>query len=67
LAKSKFYLFNSLTLMVWGVYHFCSGVLVVRGLLDFFAIISFVLIFLIMAFLDFLVPIKTYNLGLALD
>jgi hypothetical protein len=53
--------------MVWGVYHFCSGVLVVRGLLDFFAIISFVLIFLIMAFLDFLVPIKTYNLGLALD
>jgi hypothetical protein len=35
LAKSKFYLFNPLTVMVWGGYHFCSGILVVRGLLDF--------------------------------
>jgi hypothetical protein len=34
LAKSKFYLFNSPNVMVWGVYHFCSGILVVRGLLN---------------------------------
>jgi hypothetical protein len=35
LAKSNFYLFNPLTVMVWGGYHFCSGILVVRGLLNF--------------------------------
>jgi hypothetical protein len=35
LTKSKFYLLNSLTMMVWCVYHFCSGILVVRGLLNF--------------------------------
>jgi hypothetical protein len=35
LAKSNFYLFNPLTVMVWGSYHFCSGILVVRGLLIF--------------------------------
>jgi hypothetical protein len=34
-AKSKFNLFNLLNVMMWGVYHFCSGVLVVEGLLNF--------------------------------
>jgi hypothetical protein len=53
--------------MGWGVYHFYSGVLVVRSLLNFLAIFVFVLIFLIMAFLDFLVPNKIYNLGLSLN
>jgi hypothetical protein len=53
--------------MGWGVYHFCSGVLVVRSLLIFLAIFVIALIFLIMAFLDFLVPNKIYNRGLALD
>jgi hypothetical protein len=47
---------------VWGVYHFCSGILVVTGLLIFLAIIVFALIFLIMAFLDFLMPNKIINL-----
>jgi hypothetical protein len=53
--------------MGWGIYHFCSGVLVVRDLLNFFAIFVIILIFLIMVFIDFLVPNKIYNLGLALD
>jgi hypothetical protein len=35
LAKSMFYLFKLLTVMVWGFYHFCSGILVVRDLLNF--------------------------------
>jgi hypothetical protein len=34
-ANFKFYLFSSLILMGWCVYHFCSGVLVVRSLLNF--------------------------------
>jgi hypothetical protein len=34
LAKSKFYLFNPLTVIVWCGYHFCSGILVVRGILN---------------------------------
>jgi hypothetical protein len=32
-------------MMGWGVYYFCSGVLVVRGLLDFFTNFEMVLIF----------------------
>jgi hypothetical protein len=52
--------------MGWGVYYFCSGVLAVRSLLNFLAISAMVLIFLIMAFLDFLVPNKINNLALAL-
>jgi hypothetical protein len=31
----KFYLFTLLKMMDWGVYHFCSGVLVVTSPLDF--------------------------------
>jgi hypothetical protein len=31
----KFYLFNPLKIMGSGGYHFCSGVLVVRSLLNF--------------------------------
>jgi hypothetical protein len=56
LAKSKFYLSNSLTVMVWGVYHFCSGMLVVRGLLNFYCHYCMCPIFLTMAFVDFLMP-----------
>jgi hypothetical protein len=56
LAKSKFYLFNSLTVMVWGVYHFCSGILVVRGLLNFSCHYCMCHVFLTMAFVDFLMP-----------
>jgi hypothetical protein len=56
LDKSKFYLFISLTVMVWGVYHFCSGILVVRGLLIFFCYYCMCPIFLTMAFVDFLMP-----------
>jgi hypothetical protein len=33
--KIKFYLFTLLKMMGWGVYHFCSGVLVVTSSLDF--------------------------------
>jgi hypothetical protein len=50
-----------------GVYYFCSGILAVRSLLNFSYHFSMVLIFLIMAFLDFLVPNKIINLELALD
>jgi hypothetical protein len=32
----KFYLFTLLKMMGWGVYHFCSGVLVVTSPLDFY-------------------------------
>jgi hypothetical protein len=60
-------MFNSLIVMGWGVYHFCSGVLSNKSLLNFSAIFAMVLIILIMAFLDFLVPNKINNLGLALD
>jgi hypothetical protein len=31
----KFYLFNPLKMMGWGIYHFCSGVLVVTSPLNF--------------------------------
>jgi hypothetical protein len=31
----KFYLFNPLKMMDWGIYHFCSGVLVVTSPLNF--------------------------------
>jgi hypothetical protein len=31
----KFYLFTLFKMMDWGVYHFCSGVLVVTSPLDF--------------------------------
>jgi hypothetical protein len=34
--KIKFYLFTLLKMMGWGVYHFCSGVLVVTSPLDFY-------------------------------
>jgi hypothetical protein len=34
-AKIKFELFNPLIMMGWGVYYFCSDVLVVRSLLKF--------------------------------
>jgi hypothetical protein len=34
-AKIKFELFNPLIMMGWGIYYFCSGVLVVRSLLNF--------------------------------
>jgi hypothetical protein len=53
--------------MGWGVYHFCSDVLSVRSLLNFLVIFALVLVFLIMAFHDFLVPNKIFNHGLALD
>ena len=49
------------------VYYFCSGVLAVRSLLKFPYHFCSGLIFLIMVFLDFLVPNKIINLGLALD
>jgi hypothetical protein len=32
----KFYLFTLFKMMGWGVYHFCSGVLVVTSPLDFY-------------------------------
>jgi hypothetical protein len=32
----KFYLFTLLKMMGWGVYHFCSGVLVVTSPLDIY-------------------------------
>jgi hypothetical protein len=53
--------------MGWGVYYFFSGVLAVRSLLKFPYHFCSGLIFLIMVFLDFLVPNKIINLGLALD
>jgi hypothetical protein len=51
----------------WGVYHFCSGVLVVRSLLNFSCHFCICPYLLNHGFLDFLVPNKIYNLGLALD
>jgi hypothetical protein len=47
--------------MVCGVYHFCSGIILVRDLLNFSCIIVFDLTFLIMAFLDFLMPNNIIN------
>jgi hypothetical protein len=39
----KFYLFTLLKMMGWGVYHFCSGVLVVTSPLDFFKNLGLIL------------------------
>jgi hypothetical protein len=54
-------------IMDWGAYYFCRGVLVVRSLLKFSYQFEMVLIFLIMVFLDLLVPNKIFHLGLALN
>jgi hypothetical protein len=56
LSKTIFELFSSLIVRGWGVYYFCSGVLVVRSLLNFYYHFDMVLIFLVMVFLGFLVP-----------
>jgi hypothetical protein len=63
----KFYLFNPLKMMGWGIYHFCNGVLVVTSLLNFFTNFEIVLVFLIMGFLVLLVPNKTFHLEFVLD
>jgi hypothetical protein len=65
--NTKFYLFNPLKMMGWGIYHFCSGVLVVRSLLIFFTNFEMVLIFLIMVFLVLLMLNKSFHLGFVLD
>jgi hypothetical protein len=52
--------------MGWGVDYFWSGVLAVRILLKFSYHFCNGPYFLIMVSLDFLVPNKTINLGLAL-
>jgi hypothetical protein len=49
------------------VYHFCSGVVVVRSLLIFLTNFEMVPIFLIMPFLDLFVPNKLFHLGFVLD
>jgi hypothetical protein len=54
-------------MMGWGIYYFCSGVLAIRSLLKFSYHFLNGPYILIMAFLDFLVPNKIINLGLALD
>jgi hypothetical protein len=54
-------------MMGWGIYHFCSGVLVVRSLLIFFTNFEMVLIFLIMVFLVLLMLNKSFHLGFVLD
>jgi hypothetical protein len=54
-------------MMGWGVYYICSGVLVVRSLLNFSYHFEMVLIFLIMVFLGSLLPNKLFNPGLVLD
>jgi hypothetical protein len=54
-------------MMGWGVYYFCSGVLVVRSLLNFFTIFVMGLIFLIMVFLGSLLPNELFNPVLALN
>jgi hypothetical protein len=54
-------------MMGWGVYHFCSGVLSVKSLVNCSCHFAMVLIILILAFLDFLMTNKIINLGLALD
>jgi hypothetical protein len=56
LSKTIFELFSSLIVRGWGVYYFCSGVLVVRSLLNSYYHFDMVLIFLVMVFLGFLVP-----------
>jgi hypothetical protein len=66
-AKTIFKLFSSLIVRGWGVYYFCSGVLVIRSLLNFFYHFGMVLIFLIMVFLGSLLPNKLFNPVLVLD
>jgi hypothetical protein len=61
-TKTIFELFSSLIVRGWGVYYFCSGVLVVRSLLNFLFLFTVVLTFLIMVFLGFLVPNKYLTL-----
>jgi hypothetical protein len=61
-AKTIFELFSSLIVRGLGVYYFCSGVLVVRSLLNFLYLFTVVLAFLIMVFLGFLVPNKYLTL-----
>jgi hypothetical protein len=56
LAKSKFYLFNPLTVIFWGGYYFYSGTIVVKGLLHFSITFAYALIFLIIIFLKYLIP-----------
>jgi hypothetical protein len=46
----KFYLFTLLKMMDWGVYHFCSGILVVTSPLDVFNNFEIVFIILIIVF-----------------
>jgi hypothetical protein len=53
--------------MGWGVYHFLVMFYKLGVYSIFLTIFAMVLIFLIMAFLDFLVPNKIINPGLALD
>jgi hypothetical protein len=53
--------------MGWGVYYFCSGVLVVRSLLIFLTIFKMGLILLILVFLGSLLPNKLFNPRLVLD
>jgi hypothetical protein len=50
----------------WGVYHFCSGVLVVTSPLIFFTNFEIVCLILIIVFLVLLVHNKTFYLELAL-
>jgi hypothetical protein len=66
-AKTIFELFSSLIMRGWGVYYFCSGVLVVRSLLNFSYHFEMVLIFLIMVFLGSLLPNKLFHSVLVLD
>jgi hypothetical protein len=65
--NTKFYLFNPLKMMGWGIYHFWSGVLVVTSLLNFVTNFEIVLIFLIITFLVLLVLNKTFHLEFVLD
>jgi hypothetical protein len=49
-------LFNPLTLIFWGGCYFCSGKIVVKGLLIFLNIISYVPLFLIIISLKYSIP-----------
>jgi hypothetical protein len=62
-----FYLFTLLKMMDWGVYHFCSGVLVVTSPLDFFNNFEIVFVILIILFLVWLVLNKTFHIEYVLD
>jgi hypothetical protein len=54
-------------MMDWGVYHFCSGILVVTSPLDFFNNFEIVFIILIIVFLVCLMLNKTFHLEFVLD